>query len=185
MEIKQTGMEGLLEIIPPVYHDSRGWFFEFYRDDVFAKHGITTETFVQENMSFSKKGVVRGLHMQLEPHSQAKLVTVVQGSVLDVVVDLRAGSGTFGEVYYCLLESGKRNMLMVPRGFAHGFAALEDSIFFYKCSNRYHKASETGVLWKDPQLNIRWQVENPIISEKDQQLPTLDELLRKSVISRS
>jgi dTDP-4-dehydrorhamnose 3,5-epimerase len=182
MQIIQTGIEGLVEIIPAVFHDDRGWFFEFYKSDRFISHGITYN-FVQENQSFSKKGVIRGLHMQLAPHAQAKLVSVTSGKVLDVVADLRAGSKTFGQVYYCELDSSRHNMLMVPEGFAHGFAALEDSIFFYKCSNLYNKESETGVVWNDPQLKIDWRVSNPIISEKDRILPTLDELLRKSVIS--
>ncbi len=182
MEVKPTGIDQLVEIIPTVYKDDRGWFVEFYKEEVFRKHNLYYN-FVQENKSFSKKGVIRGLHMQLEPFSQAKLVSVIQGKVLDVVVDLRKGSKTFAQVYYCMLDSAVNNMLMVPAGFAHGFAALEDSIFFYKCSNHYHKDSETGLLWNDPELNIDWQVPNPIISEKDQQLPTLAELLRKSVIS--
>lgn len=183
MQIIQTGIEGLVEIIPAVFNDDRGWFFEFYKADRFISNGITYN-FVQENQSFSKKGVIRGLHMQLEPHAQAKLVSVISGKVLDVVADLRAGSKTFGKVYYCELDAARHNMLMVPEGFAHGFAALEDSIFFYKCSNLYNKESETGVAWNDPELKIDWRVSNPIISEKDRILPTLDELLRKSVISR-
>ena len=122
--------------------------------------------------------------MQRAPYAQAKLVTVLSGKVLDVVVDLRTGSKTFGQVYYCLLDGDRRNMLMVPEGFAHGFAALEDSVFFYKCSNLYDKASETGVRWNDPELNIDWRVQDPIISDKDRVLPTMDELLGKSVISR-
>jgi dTDP-4-dehydrorhamnose 3,5-epimerase len=183
MEVRKTGLDGLLEIIPDVYVDSRGWFFEFYREDIFNQAGIHYK-FVQENQSFSKKGVVRGLHMQLPPFEQAKLVSVTLGKVLDVVVDLRAGSKTFGEIHYCILDASKHNMLLVPEGFAHGFAALEDSIFFYKGSNTYHREYEAGVRWNDPQLNIRWEVPNPILSDKDQQLPTLEELIRKSVISR-
>lgn len=183
MEVIKTPIEGLIEIIPTVYPDDRGWFYEFYKEDTFHKAGIHYH-FPQENQSFSCKGVIRGLHMQLAPYAQAKLVTVITGSVLDVVVDLRAGSPTFGQTWYCLLESRKRNMLMVPEGFAHGFSAQEDSIFFYKCSNVYNKAAEQGIVWNDPQLNIDWRVANPIVSEKDQQLPTLDELIRKSVISR-
>lgn len=183
MQVKTTGIEGLLEITPVTFHDDRGWFFEFYREDTFQQHGITTR-FVQENQSFSRKDVVRGLHFQVSPFEQAKLVAVISGKVKDVVVDLRPGSKTFGQVYYCILDSDKRNMLMVPEGFAHGFAALEDSVFFYKCSNLYNKVSEKGIAWNDPQLAIDWSVENPIISEKDRQLPTLDELLRKSVISQ-
>jgi dTDP-4-dehydrorhamnose 3,5-epimerase len=183
MQIKTTGIEGLVEIIPTVFHDDRGWFYEFYKEETFRKNGITTR-FVQENQSFSKKGVIRGLHLQLPPFQQAKLVTVISGKVMDIVVDIRKGSATFGKVYYCLLEAEKRNMLMVPEGFAHGFAALEDSIFFYKCSNFYNRESETGIVWNDPQLKIEWPVANPIISEKDCILPTMDDLLRKSVISR-
>jgi dTDP-4-dehydrorhamnose 3,5-epimerase len=183
MQIKTTGIEGLVEIMPTIYHDDRGWFYEFYKEEAFIKNGITTK-FVQENQSFSKKGVVRGLHLQLPPYQQAKLVSVISGKVLDVVVDVRKNSKTFGQVYYCLLESEKHNMLMVPEGFAHGFVALEDSIFFYKCSNFYNKESETGIVWNDPQLKVDWQVSHPIISEKDCVLPTLDDLLRKSVISR-
>lgn len=183
MEVRKTDLEGLIEIIPDIYFDNRGWFYEFYREDVFAQHGIHYK-FVQENQSFSKKGVVRGLHMQVRPFEQAKLVSVIQGKVLDVVVDLRSGSKTFGQVHYCLLEADKHNMLLVPEGFAHGFAALEDSIFFYKCSHAYHRESEIGVIWNDPQLNINWETAKPIISAKDEQLPTLEELLRKSVISR-
>ncbi len=184
MQVKSTGIDNLVEIIPSLYSDDRGWFVEFYKEEVFREHNLKY-TFVQENKSFSKKGVIRGLHMQLEPFAQAKLVSVIQGKVLDVVVDLRKGSKTFAQVYHCILDAALNNMLMVPPGFAHGFAALEDSIFFYKCSQHYNKASETGLIWNDPELNIDWQVSDPIISEKDKQLPTLAELLRKSVISRN
>ncbi len=184
MQVKPTGIEHLVEIIPYELQDSRGWFIEFYKEDFFKLHNLDYD-FVQDNKSFSKKGVLRGLHMQLEPHSQAKLVSVIQGKVLDVVVDLRKGSKTFSQVYYCVLDGSRHNMLMVPPGFAHGFAALEDSIFFYKCSNHYNKDSEIGLIWNDPQLNIDWQISNPIISEKDLQLPTMAELLGKSVISRN
>lgn len=183
MQIKDTGIEGLLEIIPTVFHDDRGWFYEFYKENIFHQHGIT-EKFVQENQSFSKKGVVRGLHFQHEPYAQAKLVTVIKGKVLDVVVDLRKNSSTFAKVYYCQLEEEQHNMLFVPAGFAHGFAALEDSVFFYKCSNIYNRQSESGIVWNDQDLQIDWQVANPIISEKDQQLPSLKEFLRNSVISQ-
>lgn len=183
MEVKQTGIDGLVEITPAVYQDDRGWFSELYRVDQFAKHGLNY-TFVQDNQSFSKKGVIRGLHLQLAPHAQAKLVAVLSGKVLDVVVDLRPGSKTFGKVHYCYLDGNIRNMLMVPDGFAHGFAALEDSIFFYKCTNLHHRESEVGIRWNDPSLAIDWATPNPIISEKDRNHPSLEELLRKSVISR-
>jgi dTDP-4-dehydrorhamnose 3,5-epimerase len=183
MQVKPTGIDGLVEIIPTVYNDHRGWFFEFFKENTFHQIGIT-QPFIQENISFSYKGVIRGLHFQVPPFEQAKLVTVLHGSVLDVVVDLRTNSPTFGKVYTCLLSSSLHNMLMVPAGFAHGFAALEDSIFFYKTSALYQPGSEQGIIWNDPQLNIPWPFENPILSEKDRNLPTLEELLRKSVISR-
>lgn len=183
MQVVETPFEGLVEIIPTVYKDDRGWFYEFYKEQNFKAAGIDY-TFLQENQSFSKKGVIRGLHFQRQPHAQAKLVSVISGKVLDVVVDLRPASKTFGEVYYCELDSERHNMLMVPDGFAHGFSALEDSIFFYKCSRVFHKESESGIIWNDPQLEINWQVDTPIVSEKDQLLPTLEELLRNSLISR-
>jgi len=184
MQVKKTGFDGLVELIPDIYHDSRGWFLEFYKEPVLQQFGIETK-FPQENLSFSQKGVIRGLHFQLPPYSQAKLAAVISGSVLDVVVDLRKGSKTFGKVYECQLDSKRKNMLMVPEGFAHGFAALEDTIFFYKCSNVFNKASESGIVWNDPQLNIHWPVNQPIVSEKDKLLPTFEELLRNSVISRN
>jgi dTDP-4-dehydrorhamnose 3,5-epimerase len=184
MQIKETGFDGLIEIVPDIYHDERGWFFEFYKESTLKQFGIERK-FPQENMSFSQKGVVRGLHFQMPPFEQAKLATVISGKVVDVVVDLRKGSRTFGEFYQCQLDSVRKNMLLVPEGFAHGFAALEDSIFFYKCSNVFNKPSESGVLWNDPKLNIQWPVNKPIVSDKDKLLPTFEELLRNSVISRN
>jgi dTDP-4-dehydrorhamnose 3,5-epimerase len=184
MQIKETGFDGLVEFTPAIYNDDRGWFFEFYKESTLKQFGIDRK-FPQENMSFSKKGVVRGLHFQQEPHAQAKLATVISGHVLDVVVDLRKNSKTFGKVYLCELDSVRKNMLLVPEGFAHGFAALEDTIFFYKCSDVFNKASESGILWNDPQLNIKWPVSDPIVSDKDKLLPTFEELLRNSVISRN
>jgi len=183
MQLKETGFDGLVELIPNVFHDDRGWFFEFYKESTFRQLGIDMK-FPQENLSFSQKGVIRGLHFQLPPFAQAKLATVISGCVLDVVVDLRKGSKTFGQVYECQLDSKRKNMLLVPEGFAHGFAALEDSIFSYKCSNVFDKPSECGILWKDPHLNIQWPVKDPIVSEKDKLLPTFTELLRNSVISQ-
>jgi dTDP-4-dehydrorhamnose 3,5-epimerase len=183
MQIKTTPIPGLVEILPTIFKDDRGWFYEFYKDQEFTKHNISIK-FVQENKSFSKKGVVRGLHLQLPPFEQAKLVSVMSGRVLDVVVDVRKGSNTFGQSYNCVLDAELQNMLFIPEGFAHGFAALEDSVFFYKCSSHYHRESESGILWNDPDLKINWQIDNPILSEKDTQLSTLNELLRKSVISR-
>ena len=181
MDVKETGIEGLLEIYPSINYDTRGWFFEMYNEDTFRQHNINYR-FVQQNHSYSLKGVIRGLHFQRPPYAQAKLVTVVKGKVLDVVVDIRSGSKTFGKVYYCVLDSEKRNLLMVPEGFAHGFSALEDTLFAYKCSSTYNREAEVGIVWNDPDLRINWQVENPIVSPKDSSLPTLAELMRKSVI---
>lgn len=179
MQVKTTGIDGLVEVIPSVIPDDRGWFYEFYNQKRFSEYGIPY-TFVQENTSFSKKGVIRGLHFQRAPFAQGKLVTVLQGRVVDVVVDLRRESATFGKEYYCELDGHRKNMLMVPEGFAHGFCALEDSVFFYKCTNFYNKASEGGIVWNDPTLKIEWPLPNPIVSEKDQILPTFDEFVRTS-----
>lgn len=178
MTIKETGLEGLVEIFPRIFEDERGLFFEAYNQEGFRQHGIDYN-FVQDNQSFSKKGVVRGLHIQLPPFAQAKFVKVITGRVLDVAVDVRPGSKTFGKYYTCLLDSKLNNAMLIPEGFAHGFAALEDSIFQYKCSNFYNKASETGIVWNDKTLNINWQVDNPIVSEKDQILPTFEEFVTK------
>jgi dTDP-4-dehydrorhamnose 3,5-epimerase len=183
MQVIKTPLDGLLEILPTVYHDERGWFFEFYKKSEFEKHGIIT-SFVQENHSFTKKGVVRGLHFQRPPHAQAKLVSVASGKVLDVVVDLRRNSKTFGQHYSCQLDGIRHNMLLVPEGFAHGFGALEDSIFVYKCSDLYHPELEGGIIWNDSSLAIDWQITKPVVSAKDKQLPTMKEFLQKSVISQ-
>ncbi|HYG02271.1 MAG TPA: dTDP-4-dehydrorhamnose 3,5-epimerase [Chryseosolibacter sp.] len=183
MQIKETGIHGLIEFIPRVFPDERGYFFEFFKQEVLENLNIPSR-FPQENLSFSKKGVIRGLHFQTPPFAQGKLVTVIKGRVLDVAVDLRQHSPTFGKVYYCELNDKLHNMLMIPEGFAHGFAALEESIFQYKCTNVFNKEHESGIVWNDPDLKIDWQVDDPIVSEKDQLLPSLQQLLRNSLISR-
>lgn len=177
----QTGFAGLIEIVPAVFPDDRGFFFESYRTE-WNKYLGDNLSFPQENQSYSKKGVIRGLHFQRPPYAQAKLVRVISGKVLDVVVDLRRESATFGKSYSVILDSQRHNQLFVPEGFAHGLAALEDSVFFYKCSAIYNKNSETGIQWNDPELSIQWPFENPIVSEKDHALPSLQELIRNSVI---
>ena len=182
MTFEPTDIKDVWLFRPRVFEDSRGYFFESYNEMVFHAQGIL-DKFVQDNQSSSVYGVIRGLHYQLPPFAQSKLVRVLRGKILDVVVDIRKGSRTFGQVYYCTLDSERRNMLMVPEGFAHGFAALEDTLFYYKCTNLYHKTSESGILWNDPHLNIKWPVDSPIVSEKDRVLPEWNELLRKSVIS--
>jgi len=182
MEIIPTAIEGLFEVIPHTYRDNRGWFLELFKTTFLKEIGWIDQP-AQDNLSFSQKGVIRGLHFQVEPFGQAKLVTVLQGKVLDVVVDLRKTSATFGKIFSCALDSERHNMLAIPEGFAHGFAALTDALFFYKCSKPCHQGSKTGIIWNDPQLKIDWKVEQPTMSEKDRQLPTLDVLLRKSLIS--
>jgi dTDP-4-dehydrorhamnose 3,5-epimerase len=183
MKVLETGIEGLFQIIPAVYSDHRGHFLEFYKSSRF--HDLTGGIdYQQDNISFSKKNVLRGLHLQMAPAQQAKIVTVITGKVLDVVVDLRVGSATFGKTYQVELSSETRNQLLIPAGFAHGFSTLADAHFLYKCSKEYDPTSETGIIWNDADLNIDWQVSEPILSDKDKQLPTLRELLEKSVISR-
>jgi dTDP-4-dehydrorhamnose 3,5-epimerase len=175
MKILKTPIEGLFEIYPTIFEDNRGYFFESFKKNELSLHGID-KVWVQENQSFSKKGTVRGLHFQHEPYAQAKLARVLKGKVLDVAVDLRKGSLTYGAVYTKVLDDIQHNMLYVPEGFAHGFSVLEDAIFSYRCSNYYNKSSEGGVIWNDPQLAIDWEVDFPILSDKDQELPTLEEL---------
>lgn len=175
MKIIKTGIEGLVELQPNVLGDSRGFFFESYRESMFKKYGLETG-FVQDNESFSIKGTLRGLHYQKPPFAQGKLVRVLIGKVLDVVLDIRSNSKTFGQHHKVILDAEKHNQMYVPPGFAHGFAALEDSVFSYKCTNYYNKESEDGVLWNDPFLNLDWGIENPIISEKDLVLPTFAQL---------
>jgi dTDP-4-dehydrorhamnose 3,5-epimerase len=176
MEFKETRIKGLFEITPKVHNDSRGYFFESYNESLFFQNGIK-ERFVQDNQSFSVKGVLRGLHFQNDPYAQGKLVRVVSGAVLDVVVDIRKDSPTFGQHESFLLSAENQKMVYIPAGFAHGFVTIEDAVFSYKCTNLYNKASESGIIYNDPELNINWGVENPIVSEKDLVLPALKELI--------
>lgn len=170
MKIIETGFDGLYELEPIVFGDERGYFFESYRRDIAHNLGIK-EDFVQDNQSFSVKGTLRGLHYQKDPHAQAKLVSVTSGKVLDVAVDIRKNSPTYGQHHKVILDALKHNMFLIPAGFAHGFLALEDSVFVYKCSNYYSKESEGGILWNDNLLDIAWNSENPIVSGKDEDLP--------------
>lgn len=167
MKIIQTGIKDLVVIQPAVFEDPRGYFFESYNKEAFIKNGIDAE-FVQDNQSLSQKGVLRGLHFQNPPFAQGKLVRVITGSVLDVAVDIRKNSPTYGKYFAEELTAQKNNMMFVPAGFAHGFVVLEDNtIFSYKCSNVYNKAAEDSILWCDPDLNINWGVADPLLSEKD------------------
>ncbi len=169
MTIETTNIEGLLLIKPTVFQDERGYFMESFHSMKFKQHTNIDLEFVQDNESKSMKGVVRGLHYQNSPHAQGKLVRVVQGSVIDVAVDLRTASPTYGEYYATILSSENKHQLYIPPGFAHGFGVLEDnSIFAYKCTGYYNKASEGCIRWNDPVINIEWGIKNPIVSEKDQ-----------------
>ena len=167
MEIIYTPIEGLLIIKPDVFEDGRGYFFESFNQEKFITAGLDFK-FVQDNESMSKKGVLRGLHFQAPPFAQGKLVRVIRGSVLDVAVDIRNGSPTYGKWESVILSGTNKLMYWIPAGFAHGFATLEDdTIFFYKCTGIYNKQSEGSILWNDPDINIDWGIKNPVISEKD------------------
>lgn len=166
MQINYFDIEGIIEIIPKKFEDNRGYFFESYNQNEFKKLNINDD-FIQDNQSFSKKGVIRGLHLQKSPFEQAKLVKVLSGKVLDVAVDVRNNSKTYGQHIMIELSSEKNNMIYIPKGFAHGFITLEDTIFIYKCSNFYNKESEVTINPFDKDLNINWNINNPIISEKD------------------
>jgi dTDP-4-dehydrorhamnose 3,5-epimerase len=173
MQFIQHDLPGIIECIPTKFHDDRGHFYESYNQTRFAANGIT-ENFVQDNYSFSTAGVIRGLHFQKEPHGQGKLVRCMTGKVMDVVVDLRKSSPTFGQHGTYILDAEIGNMLYIPVGFAHGFVALTDAIFVYKCTDFWNKEAESGIRWNDPTLNISWGVENPVVSDKDQILPLFD-----------
>lgn len=178
MQFIKTKIEGLLIIEPVVHGDSRGYFLESYRDDLFKKY-IGDIIWVQENESLSAKGVLRGLHYQQEPFAQTKLVRVITGKVLDVVVDLRRGSPTFGKHVTIELSGENKKQLLIPHGFAHGFVVLSESaIFTYKVDNYYNKESERGIRFNDPELKIDWGIpENEMkLSEKDLRLPLLKDI---------
>ena len=169
MELIKTPIEGLVVLKPRIFHDERGYFFESYNQNMFQSLGIP-DVFVQDNQSFSQKGVIRGLHFQKPPYAQAKLVRVIKGSVIDVAVDIRKASPTYGQHYAVLLSEENQLQFFIPVGFAHGFVALEDdTIFTYKCSNFYTKDSEGTIRFDDPTLNIDWKIEQPIVNEKDLQ----------------
>ena len=181
MEFKKTKLEGLIEVFPQILEDERGIFFESYSENKFQAAGLHL-TFVQDNQSFSKKGVLRGLHFQRNPHAQGKLVKVSLGLALDIAVDLRKNSPTFGQYETFLLDPIRHNMVYIPEGFAHGFIALEDTILSYKCTHIYNKPSESGIIWNDPTLNIDWTISKPLISQKDAELFTIQELIEKELI---
>lgn len=173
MKIRETGLEGCLVIEPRVFDDVRGYFFESFNQKTFEEKTGINITFVQDNQSMSQRGVLRGLHFQKGEHAQAKLVRVIKGRVLDVAVDIRPNSPTYGKSFSIELSEENKLQLYVPRGFAHGFSVLEDNtVFSYKCDNYYNKVSEGGIIYNDPKLNIDWKLSEGEIqlSEKDNDL---------------
>lgn len=177
MNIIETKLAGVFVIEPKVFGDARGFFMETWNQSRYADSGLPLN-FVQDNLSFSQKGVLRGLHFQ-NPNSQGKLVHVLQGEVFDVTVDIRLGSPTFGQWVGVTLSSENKRQFYIPTGFAHGFCVVsETALFAYKCTELYHPQSEYGVSWNDPDLGIEWPVKQPLLSEKDQGYPRLKEIER-------
>lgn len=168
MQIEKTKLEGVCIIKPTVFKDERGYFYESYNKNAWDKAGLSFD-FIQDNQSLSGKGILRGLHFQKPPFAQGKLVRVIKGAVLDVAVDIRKDSPTYGQHVAVELTEENFKMLWVPPGFAHGFLTLEDqTIFSYKCTNVYSKESEGGLTWNDPMLDIDWGIQSPILSAKDE-----------------
>ncbi len=177
MEIEKTEFEGLLILHPRIFKDERGYFFESFNQVEFHMLGLIT-TFAQDNQSCSIKNVLRGLHFQNPPYEQGKLVSVVAGAALDVVVDIRRNSNTFGKHYSILLSEENNTLFWIPPGFAHGFITLEDNTrFMYKCTKNYNKASEGGIIWNDSALGIEWGIKEPLVSDKDMVLPSFSDLI--------
>lgn len=175
MKTVDTDIEGLLVIEPDVYPDKRGFFTETFQAQRYAEAGIQCE-FVQDNLSFSTKGTLRGLHFQIN-RAQAKLVYVISGEIFDVAVDLRPDSPTYKQWAGITLSQENRRQLFIPEGFAHGFCVVSETAYFaYKCSDYYTPEDEGGVLWSDPEIGIRWPIDTPIISPRDLGLPTLNAL---------
>jgi dTDP-4-dehydrorhamnose 3,5-epimerase len=174
MKIEKTDLPGVLVLTPKVFGDERGFFLESFNKREFQQAGIEQE-FVQDNHSKSTQGVVRGLHYQ-KKFPQGKLIRVIQGEVLDVIVDIRRGSPTFSRWISILLSAENKKQVWIPGGLAHGFAVISETAeLCYKATDYYHPEDEAGIRWNDLQLNINWQVKNPLLSEKDRQLPFLDE----------
>ena len=179
MEIIKTKIEGLLILKPKVFLDDRGYFFESFRLDKFRELGIDFE-FLQDNESKSQKGVLRGLHFQDPPFDQGKLIKVVKGAVIDVAVDIRVKSPTYGKWVSHELSEYNKTMFWIPPGFAHGFLTLEDeTIFQYKCTNYYNKGCEGSIRWNDPELDIDWGIDKPLVSDKDKHAPLFIDLKSK------
>ncbi|MCL4117198.1 UNVERIFIED_CONTAM: hypothetical protein GTU68_045254 [Idotea baltica] len=181
MKVEETYLKGSYLISPKIFEDSRGYFLESYNESKFQEATDLTVKFVQDNQSKSNRGVLRGLHFQTGEHAQAKLVKVIKGSVLDVIVDLREESDTFGKYYSIILDDKKKQQLYIPRRFAHGFLVLEDNtIFSYLCDNFYNSTSEKGIIYNDSTINIQWNFpeDQLILSEKDLCSPTFENLFK-------
>jgi dTDP-4-dehydrorhamnose 3,5-epimerase len=171
MQVQTISIDGPFIIKPSIFSDSRGYFYESYNEFNYKNSGIQFN-FVQDNQSCSQKGTIRGLHFQAPPFDQGKLVRVIKGAVVDVVVDIRKNSPTYGKHFSVELNEDNHLQFWIPPGFAHGFETLADNtIFLYKCTNVYNKASEGGLLWNDPELGIQWQTKQALVSEKDELLP--------------
>ena len=180
MNITDSRIPAVKLIEPRVFEDDRGYFYEAFRESVFREAGIE-EHFVQDNVSRSFRNAIRGLHYQIE-NPQAKLVQCLKGTILDVAVDLRKGSSTFGNYVAFKLSEESKRLLFVPKGFAHGFSVLSDeAIVSYKCSDYYNREGERGVRWDDPDIRINWNVERPILSEKDRKLPLLSSINKEDL----
>lgn len=161
---------------PSIFLDKRGLFLENFKESEFSSNGITTK-FVQDNISYSTYGVIRGLHFQKQPKEQVKFVTVIKGKIFDVAIDIRKNSPTYGKWVGEVLSDDNHKSLYIPEGFAHGFCSLsEESILLYKVTNEYSKEYERGIVWNDPALNIEWPIEKPIVSDRDKKLPSLAKL---------
>ena len=175
MPFIKTEFPGLLVFEPKVFEDNRGYFFESYNQDTFSDEGVNIN-FVQDNQAKSSYGVVRGLHFQLDPHAQTKLLRVLSGEIIDAVVDIRKNSPTHGKAYTILLSAENKKQLLVPKGFAHGYSVISETAeVFYKCDEFYHKESEGGIFWNDPSLEIDWQLPagKIVVSDKDKVHPLL------------
>jgi len=173
---EKKDIHDVILIMPKVFEDERGFFEETFKASVFKQSGIDRR-FVQDNHSFSRKGVLRGLHFQSSPEEQGKLVSVISGRILDVAVDIRPSSEYFGKWISEELTSQNHKLLWIPEGFAHGFLALEDSHVLYKTTREFSPDHDNGIIWNDPDINVSWPIQNPIVSKKDQQLRTLKKVM--------
>jgi len=183
MKLIETGFEGLLVIEPKVFGDHRGYFFESYNERAFADNGVNIK-FVQDNQSRSVFGVIRGLHYQKNPYAQTKLIRVLQGKILDVAVDIRTGSPSFGKSFSIELSAENKLQLLIPKGFAHGFSVISDvAEVLYKCDSYYNKSSEGSIIWNDADLGIDWKIPagKEIISEKDAVHPSFKDCIHNFV----